>query len=85
VAGTDSARADAMARAKPTSVDGASGSLVLGADAEALARQLFADLLPQFGVPDPLVPVFSRPFDELTGSVVTSTDGMQGELSLTLD
>jgi Protein of unknown function (DUF3352) len=85
VAGTDSARVDAMARAKPTSVDGASGSLVLGADAEALARQLFADLLPQFGVPDPLVPVFARPFDELTGSVVTRTDGMQGELSLTLD
>jgi Protein of unknown function (DUF3352) len=85
VAGTDRVRTEAMARAKPTSVEGASGSVVVGADAEALARQLFADILPQFGVPDPLVPVFAEPFDELTGSVVTSTDGMQGEVSLTLD
>jgi hypothetical protein len=85
VAATDSARAHALASAKPGPVEGASGSLVVRADAEGIARQVLAKLAPQFGLPDPLVPVFARPFDELRGSVVTTTDGMKGEFSLTLD
>ncbi|MEA2362956.1 MAG: hypothetical protein QOD71_2101 [Thermoleophilaceae bacterium] len=85
VAATDSARAHALASAKPAAVEGASGSLVVRADAQGIARQILARLAPQFGLPDPLVPVFARPFDELLGSVATTTDGMKGKFSLTLD
>jgi hypothetical protein len=85
VAATDAARAHALASAKPAAVEGASGSLVVRADAQGIARQVLAQLAPQFGLPDPLVPVFARPFDELRGSVTTTTDGMKGKLSLTLD
>jgi Protein of unknown function (DUF3352) len=85
VLGSDAPRARQMAEARPADVDGASGSLVVSADAQGIARQVLADLAPQFGLPDPVVPVFARPFDELRGSVVSSTGGMKGELSLTLD
>jgi hypothetical protein len=85
VAATDSARAHALASAKPAAVEGASGSLVVRADAQGIARQVLEQLAPQFGLPDALVPVFARPFDELRGSVATSTDGMKGKFSLTLD
>ena len=74
-----------MAAAEPEAVEGASGSLVVRADAEGIARQVIAQIAPQFGIPDPFVPVLARPFDELRGSVTTSTDGMQGKFSLTLD
>jgi hypothetical protein len=85
VAATDAARAHALASAKPAAVEGASGSLVVRADAQGIARQVLAQLAPRFGLPDQLVPVFARPFDELRGSVTTTTDGMKGKLSLTLD
>jgi hypothetical protein len=85
VAATDAARAQALASAKPTAVEGASGSLAIRGDAEGIARQVLAQLAPQLGLPDPLVPVFARPFDELRGSIATSTGGMKGKLSLTLD
>ncbi|MEA2378757.1 MAG: hypothetical protein QOD13_2664 [Thermoleophilaceae bacterium] len=85
VAATDAARAHALASAKPAAVEGSTGSLVVRADAEGVARQLLKQLAPQFGLPDALVPLFARPFDELRGSVATSTDGMKGKFSLTLD
>ena len=85
IVATDAARARAMALSKPEAVEGASGSLVLRADAEGIARQILAQVAPQFGIPDPVVPVFAKPFDELRGSIVTSTDGMKGKFSLTLD
>jgi hypothetical protein len=66
-------------------VEGANGSLVLRADAEGIARQVIAQFAPRFGIPDPVVPILARPFDELRGSVTTSTDGMKGKFSLTLD
>jgi hypothetical protein len=31
------------------------------------------------------VPVLAKPFNELRGSVATSTEGMKGKFSLTLD
>ena len=46
---------------------------------------MIGQLAPNFNIPDPLVPVLARPFDELRGSVATDTDGMKGKLSLTLD
>jgi hypothetical protein len=85
VLASDAARARQIAAAKPKSVEGASGSVVLRADAEGIARQVLAQLAPQFGIPEPVVPVFARPFDELRGSIATSTDGMKGKFSLTLD
>ena len=58
------------------------GSVVV---AEGIARQVLAQIAPRFNIPDPLVPLLARPFDELRGSVATSTDGMKGKFSLTLD
>jgi hypothetical protein len=85
IVATDAARARQMALSKPEPVQGASGSVVLWADAEGVARQILAKIAPQFGVPEPLIPILAKPFDELRGSVATSTDGMKGKLSLTLD
>jgi Protein of unknown function (DUF3352) len=85
VLGSDAAGARAMAGGQPEDVEGAEGSLVVSADAEGIAREVLSQLAPQFGIPAPIVPVFARPFDELRGSVATSTDGMRGKLSLTLD
>ncbi|MBA3261276.1 MAG: DUF3352 domain-containing protein [Thermoleophilaceae bacterium] len=85
VAATDAARAHELASAKPAAVEGAGGSLVVRADAEGIARQVLKQIAPQFGLPDPVIPVFARPFDELRGSIATSTDGMKGKFSLTLD
>ena len=85
VVGSDAARAHAIAATQPEAVPGASGSLVVSADAEGIARQILAKIAPQFGIPDAIVPVFARPFNELHGWVTTSTDGLKGKLSLTLD
>ncbi len=85
VVANDPARARSVATATPESVEGASGSLVVRADAEGIARQVIAQIAPQFGIPDPVVPLLARPFDELRGSVTTSTEGMKGNFSLTLD
>jgi hypothetical protein len=85
VLGSGAERVRALASAQPEPVDGASGSLVVRADAEGIARQVLRQIAPQFGIPDPVVPVFARPFDELRGSVATSPDGMTGKFSLTLD
>jgi hypothetical protein len=85
VLGSDAAMARAMASGQPEDVEGAEGSLVVSADLEGIAREVLSQLAPQFGIPAPIVPVFARPFDELRGSVATSTDGMRGKVSLTLD
>ena len=85
VVASDAARARGLAAAQPESVEGASGSLVIRADAEGIARQVLKQIAPQFGIPDPVIPIFARPFDELRGSIETNTDGMKGKVSLTLD
>jgi hypothetical protein len=85
VVATDAARARQVAAAKPEPVEGATGSVVLRADAEGIARQILTRIAPQFGIPAPVIPVFAKPFGELRGSVATSTDGMKGKFTLTLD
>lgn len=85
VLATDAARARALAGAQPAPVEGAEGSLVVRADAEGIARQILEQVAPQFGIPDPVVPVFAKPLDELKGSIASSTDGLRGKFSLTLD
>jgi hypothetical protein len=82
VVASDAARARRMAESEPEAVDGATGSLVLAADAEGVAAQV----LQQLGAGGFLGGgLFARPLDDLTGSLETSPDGMRGRLSLTLD
>ena len=80
------ARALALAEAEPSQVDGAQGSFVMTADAERVALQVIDALGSQLGVAGLLGGgLFARPLDELNGSLETSTGGMRGSFSLTLD
>jgi hypothetical protein len=86
VAGSTPARAAAMASREPEDLSGASGSLVMSADAEQVALQVLRQVAPQLGLGGIFGGgLFARPLDELNGSVATSTDGMRGSFSLTLD
>ena len=86
VAGSGPARAVEMSAQQPEDVSGASGSLVMSADAEQVALQVLRQFAPDLGLGGIFGGgLFARPLDELSGSVATSTDGMRGEFSLTLD
>jgi hypothetical protein len=86
VAGSNPARALAMSSRQPETVSGASGSLVISADAEQVALQVLRQLAPDMGLGGIFGGgLFARPLDELSGSVATSTNGMRGSFSLTLD
>jgi hypothetical protein len=86
VAGSDAARARLMASRDPEDVGDVSGSLVAAADAEEVAVRVLEQVAPQLGLGGIFGGgLFARPLDELTGSVATSTDGMRGSFSLTLD
>ena len=86
VAGSNRARARAMASRQPMDVSGANGSLGLAADAEQVALQVLRQVAPQLGLGGIFGGgLFARPLDELNGSVATSTDGMRGSFSLTVD
>jgi Protein of unknown function (DUF3352) len=86
VAGSGPARARAMASGQPEDVSGASGSLVMSADAEQVALQVLRQAAPDLGFGGLFGGgLFARPLDELRGSVETSRDGMRGSFSLALD
>jgi Protein of unknown function (DUF3352) len=86
VAGSNVARARAMASRQPEDVSGANGSLVVSADAEQVALQVLRQVAPELGLGGIFGGgLFARPLDELNGSVATSTDGMRGSFSLTVD
>jgi hypothetical protein len=86
VAASGAERARRMAALQPEDVPGASGSLVMTADAQEVATQLLEFFRPQLGLGGILGGgLFARPLDDLTGSVVTSTDGMRGSFRLSLD
>jgi Protein of unknown function (DUF3352) len=86
VAGSNAARARAMASRQPEDVSGANGSLVVSADAEQLALQVLRQVAPDLGLGGLFGGgLFARPLDELNGSVATSTDAMRGSFSLTVD
>jgi uncharacterized protein DUF3352 len=85
VAGSDVARARRMGSTEPEEVP-ASGSLVMAADAQRVAVEVLEQLSPQLGLGGIFgAGLLARPLDDLTGSVSSSTDGMRGELRLTLD
>jgi hypothetical protein len=86
VVASNAARARQIAARQPEPVQGAKGSLVLSADAEQLAARLLERLRPKLGLPDALpTNLFARPLRDLTGSATSSTDGIKGKLTLTLD
>jgi hypothetical protein len=86
VAASDAARARELGSREPSAVEGAEGSFVVAADAEQVALQVIEQLQSQLGAAGLLGGgLFARPLDELSGSVSSSTDGMRGRFSLTLD
>jgi Protein of unknown function (DUF3352) len=86
VAGSNAARARAMASRQPEDVSGANGSLVVSADAEQVALQVLRQVAPELGLGGIFGgELFASPLDELNGSVATSTDAMRGSFSLTVD
>jgi hypothetical protein len=86
VAASDVDRAREFGSRQPSEVSGASGSLVMAADAQQVAVQVLEQIGPQLGLGGLLGGnLFSRPLNDLTGSVASSTDGMRGTFSLTLD
>jgi len=82
VAGSDVKRARDFGSASPEDLPDAKGSLVTAADAQRLANQALERFAPQLGLSGSLI---AGPLDDLSGSVSTSTDGMRGSFSLTLD
>jgi hypothetical protein len=85
VVGTDAAHARGLAAAQPRAVDGAKGSLVLDADAQQLGAKLLQRLAPKLGLPPSLpAKIFTQPLKDLKGSATSSTDGVRGQVSLTL-
>lgn len=88
VVASDRARAQELATVEPSSVDGARGSAVMGADAEELANAIIAEIGPAFGIPDLGglgSGLITGPLDELNGSVSASTDALTGKLTLSVD
>jgi hypothetical protein len=86
VVASDAARARRIGSADPSSVDQADGSLVMSGNAEQVALQVIERIGPQLGLTGLLGGgLFARPLDELSGSVSSSSEGMRGRFSLTLD
>jgi hypothetical protein len=85
VVANEPARAGKLATASPTAVSGASGSLVVNADAEELATAIIRQLSAQLGAGALLGSQLTGPLGELSGSVKTETDGMTGKLTLSID
>jgi Protein of unknown function (DUF3352) len=85
VAASTAERALEVSTREPEAVEGAEGSLVMAADAEQVALAVLEQLQSQLGATGLFGGLFARPLDALTGSVTSSTDGMRGRLSLSLD
>jgi hypothetical protein len=86
VVASDAARARRIGSADPSSVDQADGSLVMSGNAEQVALQVIERIGQQLGLTGLLGGgLFARPLDELSGSVSSSSEGMRGRFSLTLD
>jgi len=86
VVAPDAARARELGSQEPTAVEGAEGSLVMAADAEAVALEVIDQLGPRLGLGGLLGGgLFARPLEDLSGSVSMSTEKMRGSFSLTLD
>jgi hypothetical protein len=88
VVASDTRRANALATEEPVAVPGASGSVVVGADAEQLVNTLLEEFGSAFGIPDlgPLgTGLLTRPLGDLNGSVSASTGELRGTLRLAIE
>jgi hypothetical protein len=85
VVASDARRAGELANAEPTAVEGAKGSVVVGADAEQLAGTLLREFGPALGIPDLGgfgAGLLTRPLGDLNGYVNASTDELRGRFTL---
>ncbi|MEA2407197.1 MAG: hypothetical protein QOE69_1316 [Thermoleophilaceae bacterium] len=88
VVASDRARAEDFASATPAEVAGASGSVVLGADAEQLVQSLIESFGPAFGIPDVGAlgtGLLTRPLGELGGHASASPDELRGKFTLAIE
>ena len=88
VVANDAKRAAALASAEPEAVEGAKGSVVVGADAEQLANAILQQFGPALGVPDLGgfgTGLLTRPLSDLNGYVEASTDELRGKLTLKVE
>jgi len=81
------ARAVAVARTDPTDVAGATGSVVVGADAERLVGSFLQRYGSMLGLPDLGAlgtGLLTRPLGDLNGSVSASTSELRGKFTLAI-
>ena len=79
----DPAQAGELAAADPGTVPGAAGSVVLQADAEALATEIASQRLD--GIEGLGAGLFTGPLGQLTGSLEAETDGLRGHMQLEIE
>ena len=88
VVASDVARARAVATTDPTDVPGASGSVVVGADAERLVGSFLQRYGSALGIPDVGAlgtGLLTRPLGDLNGSVFASTSELRGKFTLAIE
>jgi hypothetical protein len=88
VVASDRGRADQLATEEPRDVSGASGSVVLGADAEQLGNAVIDEFGEAFGVPDLGgfgARLITGPLGELDGYASATTGELRGRLTLGFD
>lgn len=88
VVASDARRAGAIASEQPAAVDGAKGSVVVGADAEQLVNTLLGEFGPALGIPDLGgfgTGLLTRPLGDLNGYLNASTDELRGRFTLNVE
>jgi hypothetical protein len=88
VVASDRGRADQLATEEPRDVSGASGSVVLGADAEQVGNVVIEEFGQAFGVPDLGgfgARLITGPLGELDGYASATTGELRGRLTLGFD
>ena len=88
VVASDARRAGELAKQEPTAVEGANGSVVVGADAEQLVNTLLQQFGPALGIPDLGgfgTGLLTRPLGDLNGYVNSSTDELRGKFTLNVE
>ena len=88
VVASDARRAGELASQEPTAVEGAQGSVVVGADAEQLVNSFLGEFGPALGIPDLGglgTGLLTRPLGDLNGYVNSSTDELRGKFTLNVE
>jgi hypothetical protein len=88
VVSSDPARASRLATEEPTAVEGATGSVVMSADAEQIVNTLLRQFGPALGLPDLGglgAGLVTGPLGDLTGHAEASQDELRGKLSLAIE